>query len=242
MISPLELLPNTYRAFFSGFSTLTTAQKQLIQPILNGEDVVLQASTGAGKTEAVLAPATEKLMTHPNHFTIVYIVPTRALALDMNRRIKPIYKKLGLKSGIRTGDGKHLRDAKPHLLIMTPESLDVMLGSQNQDNKYFLKHVHMMIIDEVHVFLHDDRGHQLSYLHRRLAMQSIGSLQTIALSATIDDAEDIMRFFNLKKTAFYYKQSVARKLQPCWVHIEDEERELTLFFDDLYRRRAVKNF
>ena len=90
---------------------------------------MLQASTGAGKTEAVLAPATEKLMTHPDHFTIVYIVPTRALALDMNRRIKPIYKKLGLKSGIRTGDGKHLRDAKPHLLIMTPESLDVMLGS-----------------------------------------------------------------------------------------------------------------
>ena len=97
-----------------------------------------------------------------------------------------------------------------------------------------------MIIDEVHVFLHDDRGHQLSYLHRRLAMQSIGSLQTVALSATIDNAEDIMRFFNLNKNSFYYKQSVARKLQPCWVHIEDEERELTLFFDDLYRRSGCK--
>jgi len=240
LTSPLELLPNTYRAFFSGFSTLTTAQKQLIQPILNGEDVILQASTGAGKTEAALAPATEKLLTHPDHFTIVYIVPTRALALDMNRRIKPIYKKLGLKSGIRTGDGKHLRDAKPHLLIMTPESLDVMLGSSNQDNKYFLKHVHMMIIDEVHVFLHETRGHQLSYLHRRLAMQSTESLQTVALSATIDNAEDIMRFFNLNKTCLYYKQSIARSLQPCWVHIEDEERELPLFFDDLYRKSGCK--
>lgn len=240
MNSPLELLPNTYRAFFSGFSTLTTAQKQLILPILNGEDVILQASTGAGKTEAVLAPATEKLMTHLDHFTIIYIVPTRALALDMNRRIKPIYKKLSLKSGIRTGDGKHLLDAKPHLLIMTPESLDVMLGSTNQDNKYFLKHVHMMIIDEVHVFLHDDRGRQLSYLHHRLVMQSTGSLQTVALSATIDNAEDIMRFFKLNKTSFYYKQSVARKLQPCWVHIEDEERELTLLFDDLYRQSGCK--
>lgn len=240
MTSPLELLPNTYRAFFSGFFTLTAAQKQLIQPILNGENVVLQASTGAGKTEAVLAPATEKLMIHPDHFTIVYIVPTRALALDMNRRIKPIYKKLGLKSGIRTGDGKHLRDAKPHLLIMTPESLDVMLGSQNQDNKYFLKHVHIMIIDEVHVFLHDDRGRQLAYLHRRLAMQTIGSLQTVTLSATIDNAEDILRVFNLDKTPFYYKQSIARKLQPCWVHLEDDEQELPLLFDDLYRQSGCK--
>jgi Lhr-like helicase len=238
--SPLELLPNTYRAFFSGFSALTTAQKELIQPILNGEDVVLQASTGAGKTEAVLAPATEKLITHPDHFTIIYIVPTRALALDMNRRIKSIYKKLGLKSGIRTGDGKHLCDAMPHLLIMTPESLDVMLGSQNQDNKHFLKHVRLIIIDEVHVFLHNDRGGQLSYLHRRLAMQSIGSLQTVALSATIDNAEDIMRFFNLSKQPFYYKQTVARKLQPSWVHIEDEERELMLLFNDLYSRSGCK--
>ena len=238
--SPLELLPNTYRAFFSGFSALTAAQKQLIQPILNGEDVILQASTGAGKTEAVLAPATEKLIIHPDYCTIAYIVPTRALALDMNRRITPIYKRLGLKSGIRTGDGKHFCDANPHLLIMTPESLDVMLGSQNQNNKYFLQHVHMMIIDEVHVFLHSDRGRQLSYLHRRLAMQSIGSLQTIALSATIDNAEEITQFFNLNKAPFYFKQSVARKLRPCWVHIEDEERELTLFFDDIYHRSGCK--
>ena len=92
---------------------------------------MLQAGTGSGKTEAVLAPATERLMTHPDHFTIVYIVPTRALALDMNRRIKPLYKKLGLKSGIRTGDGKTLQRWKASLLILTPESLDVMLGSQN---------------------------------------------------------------------------------------------------------------
>lgn len=240
MTSALELLPNTYRAFFSGFSTLTTAQKQLIRPILNGEDVILQASTGSGKTEAVLAPATEKLMTHPDHFTIIYIVPTRALALDMNRRIKPIYNKLGLKSGIRTGDGKHLRDAKPHLLIMTPESLDVLLGSSNQDNKYFLKHVRIMIIDEVHVFLHNDRGYQLSYLHLRLARQSVEVLQTIALSATIDNAKDIIRFFHLNKSSFYYKQSTDRKLQPCWVHIEDEERELSLYFDDLYRQSGCK--
>ena len=240
MTSPLELLPNTYRAFFSAFSSLTEAQKQLIQPILNGEDVVLQANTGAGKTEAVFAPATEKLITYPTHFTIIYIVPTRALALDMNRRIKPIYKKLGLKSGIRTGDGKQLRDATPHCLIMTPESLDILLGSANQDNKYFLKHAHIMIIDEVHVFLHDNRGQQLAYLHQRVALQSIGALQTIALSATINNVEDIIPFFNLNKPPFYYKQFAPKKLQPMWVHLDDEERELALFFDDLYSRSGCK--
>ena len=240
MTSPLELLPNTYRAFFSAFPSLTIAQKQLIRPVLNGEDIILQATTGAGKTEAVLAPATEKLMMDRDHFTIIYIVPTRALALDMNRRVKLIYKTLGLKSGIRTGDGKELRDATANLLIMTPESLDVLLGSQNQNNKYFLKHVRIIIIDEVHVFIHNDRGRQLSYLHRRLTMQSIGSLQTIALSATIDNSEDIMKLFNLKKPPFYYNKSVVKAMQPCWVHIQDEENEMPLLFDDLYHRWGCK--
>ncbi|MGA8165288.1 MAG: DEAD/DEAH box helicase [Waddliaceae bacterium] len=234
MTSPVEQLPNTYRVFFGSFPGLTPAQKQLIHPILNGKNVILQAGTGTGKTEAVLAPATENLIGHRKDYTIVYIVPTRALALDMNRRIQPIYQRLGLKAGMRTGDGKHLRGAEPHLLIMTPESLDVLLGSQNQDDKHFLQHVHVMIIDEVHAYVHGDRGHQLSYLHHRLEMQSLAALQTLVLSATIADPEEIIRFFKLKKNTVCYKQPATRKLQPFWVHLKDQERELTGFFDDLF--------
>jgi superfamily II DNA/RNA helicase len=235
MASSLEQLPNTYRPFFGKFAALTVAQKALIQPILNGQDIVLQAGTGVGKTEAILAPATERLITAPEPFTIIYIVPTRALALDMIRRINPIYKQLGLKSGIRTGDGKTLKDGKPHLLILTPESLDVLLGSQNEDNKYFLKHVRIMIIDEVHVFLHEDRGYQLSHLRHRIAIQAIGTLQTAVLSATISDLEQAALFFKLNNV-FYYKQDTRRKLQPCWVYLEEEEQELVPFFDDLSQR------
>lgn len=240
MASPLELLPNTYRAFFGNFPSLTPIQKQLIQPILNGEDIILQASTGAGKTEAVLAPATEKLLTHRDHLTILYIVPTRALALDMLRRIKPIYHKLGLKSGIRTGDGKHFRQGKPHLLIMTPESLDVMLGSPNREDQYFLQKVQVIILDEVHVFLHHERGDQLAYLCQRMTVRSKRPLQMMALSATIDNPEEIVRLFNLKKPPFYSKQSTSRTLQPHWVHIEDEERELPQLFNDLYHQSSCR--
>lgn len=221
----IEQLPNTFRAFFGRFPFLTAAQRALIQPILDGRDVVLQAATGLGKTEAVLAPATERLMTTPDHFTIVYIVPTRALALDMHRRIKPLYKQLGLKSGIRTGDGKTLRDGKPHLLILTPESLDVLLGSHNPDNKFFLKHIRVMIIDEVHAFLHNERGCQLSYLRQRLERLSISGLQTLTLSATISSSEEIASFFNIKNV-FYYQQLAERRLEPYWVHLEDERENL----------------
>lgn len=201
--------------------------------------MILQAGTGLGKTEAVLAPATERLMTYSGHFTILYIVPTRALALDMHRRIQPLYKQLGLKSGIRTGDGKTLQDAKPHLLILTPESLDVLLGSQNPENRYFLKHLRVLIIDEVHTFLRTERGTQLFHLKRRLEMQSRGELQTLTLSATIGDPDEIRSFFQLKDV-FYYQQSATRNLVPCWVHIVDERRELVPFFDDLLSRWKCK--
>lgn len=178
-------------------------------------------------------------MTHPGHFTILYIVPTRALALDMHRRIQPLYQQLGLKSGIRTGDGKTLQDAKSHLLILTPESLDVLLGSQNPENKYFLKHICILIIDEVHIFLRTERGSQLSYLRHRLEVQSKGDLQTLTLSATIAHPEEISSFFHLNNV-FYYQQSTVRKLEPSWVHIIDERRELVSFFDDLLSRWRCK--
>lgn len=233
--SPVEQLPNTYRPFFGKFSALTGAQKTLIQPILEGRDIVLHASTGSGKTEAVLAPVTEMLLANPDHFTIIYIVPTRALALDMNRRIKPLYRQLGLKCGIRTGDGKTVQNAVPHLLILTPESLDVLLGSQNCDNKIFLKNLRVMIIDEVHMFLHNGRGHQLFYLRCRLKMQTIGAIQTVALSATISHYEEIVSFFKLNNV-FYYRESATRRLEPSWIYLKDEEEELVPFFDDLSLR------
>ncbi len=238
-MSALQQLPNTYRSFFGRFTSLTAVQKALIRPILEKRDVILQAGTGLGKTEAILAPATERLITYQGHFTILYIVPTRALALDMHRRIHVLYEPLGLKVGIRTGDGKTLKEAKPHLLILTPESLDVLLGSQHPENKYFLKHVQILILDEVHTFLGTARGSQLFYLRRRLAMQSKEGLQTLTLTATMADPDEISSFFRLNHP-FYYGQSAARQMNPCWVHIKDERRELVSFFDDLFLRWKCK--
>ena len=60
---------------------------------------------------------------------------------------------------------------------------------------------HVLIIDEVHTFLRTERGSQLSYLRRRLELQSKGDLQTLTLSATIADPEEISSFFHLKNVA-----------------------------------------
>lgn len=239
MNSAKELLPNTYRAFFGSFSGLTAMQHALIAPILEGQDIVLQAGTGSGKTEAVLAPATEILMTAQCHSTIIYIVPTRALALDMDRRITPIYERLGLKSGIRTGDIKRAGSAKPQLLIMTPESLDVLIGNKNANNRYFLKHTRILILDEIHIFLNQDRGQQLSFLKHRLATFSHHPLQTITLSATVTNANHVIQSFQLKSRHYCHIEASKRALFPHWVHLKNDA-ELPFFFQDLYHKYGYR--
>ena len=57
--SPLLQLPNTYRAFYGAFTALRPFQQQVIEPILQRQDLILQAVTGSGKTAAVLAPCLE---------------------------------------------------------------------------------------------------------------------------------------------------------------------------------------
>jgi Lhr-like helicase len=107
--SPLWQLPNTYRVFYGAFAALRPFQYEVIQPILQGQDLILQAATGSGKTEAVLAPGLERLICSDRSAAILYVVPTRALAQDLRRRLEPIlHGRLSLRLGIRTGDIKRL--------------------------------------------------------------------------------------------------------------------------------------
>ena len=99
--SPLLQLPNTYRAFYGSFSHLHPIQRQTIEPLLEGRDLVLQSATGSGKSEAVLAPCTERLIQSGREEALLYVVPTRALAIDLERRFEPIFKeRLGLGLGL----------------------------------------------------------------------------------------------------------------------------------------------
>jgi hypothetical protein len=61
-------------------------------------------------------------------------VPTRALAQDLRCRLEPIlHGRLSLRLSIRTGDIKRLPAGQADVLLTTPESQDVMLGSPNRE-------------------------------------------------------------------------------------------------------------
>ncbi len=235
--SPLLQLPNTYRAFYGAFSTLRPFQIEVIDPILRGQDVILQAATGSGKTEAILAPCLERVICASAAETILYVVPTRALVHDLRRRLEPVlHDRLGLQLGIRTGDVKRLPSGRADLLLTTPESLDVMLGSSNREIRAFLHAVTTIVVDEVHQLVDGYRGRHLAYLMQRLERLNHRRLQKIALSATLSGPDAIRESLGLQPDAIWISNSVQRQIRPHLIHLKREPEELVAFIDDLALR------
>ncbi len=233
--SPLLLLPNTFHAFYGGFSSLHKAQKEAIVPILSGQDLILQSATGSGKSEAVLAPVMERVISSGKKTTVLYIIPTKALAHDLKRRFEPVISdRLGLNLAVRTGDIKPRGKTRPDILFTTPESLDVMMGSTNESIKGFLYCVGTIIIDEVHPLVHQYRGRHLAFLLSRLERRSGRTLQKIAMSATIADVDSIIGFFDFSTDTLRISADVKRRINARLMHIRQEDTELTALLDDLY--------
>jgi len=234
--SPLLLLPNTFRAFYGAFPCLHPIQEQAIRPILKSRDLIIQSATGSGKTEAVLAPCLERIICSGLTESAIYIVPTRALAFDIRRRFESVLiERLGLRFAIRTGDIKRTGGGCPDIMLTTPESLDVMLGSSNSDLRGFLLRVNTVIIDEVHPFIHQYRGRQLVYVLQRLERRIGKQLQKIALSATIADPDVVIRFLGFSPDTVLLTENVSRQILPRLIHLKNDEHELVTLLDDLYR-------
>ncbi|MDY0220288.1 MAG: DEAD/DEAH box helicase [Desulfobacterium sp.] len=234
--TPLLQLPNTFRPFYGSFPGLQPIQVEAISPILEGGDLIVRAATGSGKSEAVLAPALERVISSGRSRSVLYIIPTRALAKDLMRRFEAVItERLGLTLAIRTGDIKRGGRKRPDIMFTTPESLDVMLGSSNAGIKRFLCRVGIVIIDEVHSLVHHYRGRHLVYLFTRLERRTGEPLQKIAMSATISNIPGVMGFFDFRQGGTSVTARADREILARLLYLKDEAFELPSLLNDLYR-------
>jgi ATP-dependent helicase Lhr and Lhr-like helicase len=215
-MSPDLLFHPAVAAWFSRcFAAPTAAQAQAWPAIHAGQHVLIAAPTGSGKTLAAFLSAIDTLVRRgidgelSDETQVVYVSPLKALSNDIRRNleiplagIREILREKGLpeveiRTWVRTGDTPagerdRMRRRPPHIVVTTPESLYVLLGSDS--GRAMLETTRTVIVDEIHAIAPNKRGSHLALSLERLDALCGKPLQRIGLSATQKPIETVSRF------------------------------------------------
>ena len=179
----------------------TEVQLQAWPAIASGENVLVSAPTGAGKTLAAFLVLIDRLKGEalrgelPEAVQVVYISPLKSLASDIRENLTRPLEGIGgpeLKVGVRTGDTpaserRRMLNRPPHILITTPESLYILLTTAG--GRAMLSTARTVILDELHAVISSKRGAHLMLSLARLDALRGEPVQRIGLSATIRPLE-----------------------------------------------------
>ena len=214
--SPLDAFGPATRAWFeAAFAAPTRVQRDGWPVIARGDDALLIAPTGSGKTLAAFLWSLDAVARRDVSaddeapgYRVVYVSPLKALVYDVERNlgtplsgIARTAEHLGVAArpvrvDVRTGDTP--QDARRRMLkdpgdilVTTPESLYLLLGSEARKN---LVTVETLIIDEIHALAPTKRGAHLALSVARLSHDARRRPQRIGLSATVRPPDEVARF------------------------------------------------
>jgi ATP-dependent Lhr-like helicase len=205
--------PVTEAWFRAVFDEPTAPQRMGWPVIARGENALILAPTGTGKTLSAFLWCLDRLMLHNvaerrRGCRIIYVSPLKALAVDVERNLRSplvgianMARRMGVAFhdpaiSVRTGDTPQRERARfarhpAEILITTPESLYLILTSQAAEA---LRTVDTVIIDEIHALVPTKRGAHLALTLERLQALTEKPLQRIGLSATQRPLEEVARF------------------------------------------------
>jgi ATP-dependent Lhr-like helicase len=193
----MSMAQTSYEIFLSKYGSFTDIQEAAFKTIESGENCVISAPTGSGKTEAAMLPVFDSIVRgNSRGIHTLYITPLRALNRDLIKRLNSLAGELGVSISVRHGDTptkeRQLQAANPpQILITTPETLQNLFLSPRLRGA--LANVKMVIVDELHELYSNKRGAQLAVAMERLA-EVAGDYQRIGISATIGNSGEARRF------------------------------------------------
>lgn len=185
-----------------------TPVQQAAWPIIaSGRHALVSAPTGTGKTLSAFLVFLDQMKQQAREGTLeqelqlIYVSPLKSLAADIRENLRRPLEGIGaeeeIRVGIRTGDTpqrerQQMVRKPPHILIITPESLYLMLTSKTGQN--VLATARAVILDELHAIIDTKRGAHLMLSLARLDQLCGRHLQRIGLSATIEPLDQAARY------------------------------------------------
>lgn len=153
-VSVFDSLPAALRTALAeqGITDPTPVQSAVIPDAAAGHDVLGRAQTGSGKTLAFGLPVLARLAqgsTRPCHPRAVVIVPTRELATQVDRSLRPLANAIGLSTVTVYGgtpydaQTRRLR-RRADIVVATPGRLDDLF----EQGYVFFDDVEVTVLDE----------------------------------------------------------------------------------------------
>ena len=160
-------------------------QEDAIQEIVFGENVVIEAPTASGKTEAFLIPVIQRIKKESNQGKVfaIFVYPTKALARDQYPKIKKFADKIKINVKVFDGDTKieerrEIIEKSPEILITNFDVLHYHLWHQTKFSS-ILSSTKILVVDEAHVYS-GIFGTNVHYIIKRLKRICKNKLQFVA--------------------------------------------------------------
>ncbi len=228
-----------------GWSDLREVQSRAYGEVALGKDVMVIAPTAGGKTEAALIPVLDRILKEGSPgVACIYLSPLKALINDQEERFRSFCVPTGLEvrvwhGDVPRGDRSWSEGEPPHILMITPESLEVLMreGRPSRD----LRHARFVIVDELHAFVESERGAHLRVLLERLDRIAGRHVQRIGLSATVGNPEEVLAWLSgdWKDRQLVHVAQPPREKRFSFYLEEDEQKRMEAIARIVSARKAL---
>ena len=208
-----------------GFSGLLPFQEESIRSILKGDNSIISAPTGSGKTEAFSIPLLQKISENPIPGVAALLVyPLNALIDDQVSKVSDLIEKCGLSEtiaaySIHGGQSTAYKDqimaesnSKAIILATNFDFINYHLILQDKKWNQLFKNARILVMDEAHSYT-SFHGSNVYHVLKRMK-KYMGKVQLIGSSATLDNSKEFFsNMFDLPKDSFSYIKSKFRRKQ-----------------------------
>ncbi|MBS3819724.1 DEAD/DEAH box helicase [bacterium] len=193
-----------------GITQFWTHQKEGIESLRQGKNVVIMTPTSSGKTLIYNIPVMETVL-EDSQAKALYVFPLKGLEQDQVKELNGLFTDLGLQPSPNKGERNPLQAAEvydgdvspyrrrkirqrfPRVVFTNPDMIHLALNSFHDKWKEFFSHLKYVVVDEIHSY-HGIFGSNAAHIFRRLRRicRFYGSdPQFIACSATIANPKEL---------------------------------------------------